>query len=96
MRALTICQGRSHSSPFVWPDLSSLHNSMQSGSCWQQARREQPALQPRPPAPRSPITLDGKALKDGAGSTGAKMKPNEEAEDLIAVYSSRHLPRFHG
>lgn len=42
MRAVTICQGQSYSSAFVWLHLSSLHNSIQSCGCWQRLTRSPP------------------------------------------------------
>lgn len=92
MRAVTICQGRSHSSAFVWLDLSSLHNSIQSSSCWQQLSGSSQRNTPPPPTHSLQLLWMEKCWRTAQDRRGRKWSANEKSGDLMAVYSARHLP----
>ena len=96
MRAATICQGRSHSSAFVWLDLSSLHNSIQSGSCWQELSGSSQRNTPPPPTHSLQLLWMEKRWRTAQDRRGRKWTANEKAKDLMVVYSTRHLPHVHG
>lgn len=82
-----------------WLDLSSLHNSIQSRSCWQGLRKE-PALHPacqliHPPRFLQLLWME-KRWRTERDRPVRKWSANEEAKDLMAVYSTRPLPHVHG
>lgn len=96
MRAVTICQGRSHSSAFVWLNLSSLHNSIQSSSCWQKLSGSSQRNTPPPPTHSLQLPWMEKRWRTTQERQERKWTTNEKAKDFMAVYSTCHLPHVHG
>lgn len=99
MGALTICQGRKPQFRVCWLGLSSLHNSIQSSSCWQGLRKEpalHPVCQPIHPARFLQLLWMEKRWRTEQDRPVRKWRANEEAKDLMAVYSTRPAPHVHG
>lgn len=96
MRAVTICQGRSHSLAFVWLDLSSLHNSIQSSSCWQRLSGSRQRNTPPPPTHSLQLLWMEKCWKTAQDRQERKWSTNWKASDLMTVYSTRHTPHVQG
>lgn len=96
MRAETICQGQSHSSVFIWLDLSSLYNSIQSSSCWHRlSGSSQHNALPRP-AHSLQLLWTEKRTRTAQDQKERKGTTDEKAEGLIALCSAGHLPRVRG
>lgn len=88
MRAVTICQGQSYSSAFVWLHLSSLHNSIQSCGCWQRLTRS-------PPTHSLQLLWMEKHRRTAEDRQERKCSFYKKALDLMSFSTLCHLPSVH-